>query len=479
MTSTLTMDFREEYEAERSRWLRRRVLWFCGVSLVLAGLSLMALAVSMLPAVAGAEGPPEMPALAVVLAFASQMVSAVLLFAVLMKVARSLLRSDQLHRIVFWTIVAIGLVNLLPVPAVAMFDAGGDAGAEGPQIQSVAPLMTVLWVHFLAALFISWTPKEAISPLIPLLIVSAVITLAFSPATLPMRVVYVALSPLVGVPGVLIGWWRHSRFRQEFHLKMLRGHYGTMKRELTNARRIQEVLFPQPITGGPVRFDFRYEPMRQIGGDYLYSALDESRDGSPARLNVVIIDVTGHGISAALTVNRIHGELERLFGERQDLSPHDALAALNHYINVTLAKHNVYATALCLRVDPEAEIVEWASAGHPPAFLLNASGLIDRLEPTAYMLGATGDDVFQPNGESMPFKRGDAIVAYTDGVIEARNRDGRMLTIEGVQAIMATLAGGVSSSGYAESVLRAVREHRFGAVDDDTLIVEVSRPLGV
>jgi serine phosphatase RsbU (regulator of sigma subunit) len=192
---------------------------------------------------------------------------------------------------------------------------------------------------------------------------------------------------------------------------------------------------------------------------------------------VVIIDITGHGISAALTVNRIHGELERLFGERSDISPGATLTALNHYVNVALAKHNVYATALCLRADPEEETIQWASAGHPPAFLRTAGGLLERLEPTAMMLGAGGDDGFEPAQQSMPLNRGDTVIAYTDGVIEARDQTGRMLTIEGMQAVMASLPLVTESPTCADTVMTAVQRHRVGAVQDDTLIVELTRPL--
>jgi serine phosphatase RsbU (regulator of sigma subunit) len=312
---------------------------------------------------------------------------------------------------------------------------------------------------------------------VPLLAVSAVITLIFSPAPLAARLIFIVLSPLVGVPGVLIGWWRHSRFRQKFQFQMLRGHYGVMKRELTDARRIHEVLFPPRIEDGPVRFDYRYEPMRQIGGDYLYTCFDRSCDGGEGRLSVVIIDVTGHGISAALTVNRLHGELERLFGERSDLSPGETLTALNHYVNVALAKHNVYATALCLRIDPAREAVQWASAGHPPAFLRTAGGLLERLEPTAMMLGAGGDHEFEAHEQSMPLRPGDTVIAYTDGVIEARDQTGRMLTIEGMQAVMAALPLVTESASCADAVMAAVQRHRYGPVQDDTLIVELRRPL--
>jgi sigma-B regulation protein RsbU (phosphoserine phosphatase) len=474
MTSSFTMDFREEFEAERTRWLRRRVAWYCAVMMGVIALMLAIMIVARLPN-AGAEGAYSMRV------FWLQVFNALpelaVFAAALSWVRRHAASRERLLRIVFIVIVAVGLTDVvfttlivrLATPAeesLAIVRAGVGVGSLG----------MVFMLHGFATLFIPWTPREAVRPLVPLLIAVAIVTLLFSEASMGQRVLVIVLSPLVGVPGVAVAWWRHSRFRTRFHFMKLRGEYGTMKRELTDARRIHDVLFPPAITDGPVRFDFRYEPMRQIGGDYLYTCVDDSRDGCPPRLTVVIIDVTGHGISAALTVNRIHGELERLFGEKIDLSPGETVTALNHYINVALAKHSVYATAICLRVDPAEEVVQWCSAGHPPAFVLTAGGLIDRLEPTAIMLGAARDDEFDPDARSMAFRQGDVVIAYTDGVTESRNQDGRMLGIEGLQAVMAALPPGRAAAGdYTEAVLRAVREHRFGATADDTLIVGVCR----
>ena len=473
MTSTVTMDFREEFEAERTRWLHKRFLWFCAITMGVLVLGL----VLGIPAILMAEDPDATPGRVVVLQLLSGVPQFAILLACFARVRRQALSRDRLVKLVFWLFVIVGTLDLLPVPLYGPWATAPTVGPFGIASPD-APVRNLFLMHLFAAMLIPWTPREAIRPLVPLLILIAAITLIFSELAFDERMLVVLVSPLIGVPGVAIAWWRHSRFRTQFHFMKLRGEYGTMKRELTDARRIHDVLFPEPIADGPVRFDFRYEPMRQIGGDYLYTCVDESSDGRPARLSVVIIDVTGHGISAALTVNRIHGELERLFGEHRDLSPGDTVTALNHYINVTLAKHNVYATALCLRIDSQRDVVEWASAGHPPAFVLTASGLIDRLESTAFMLGAASDEEFQANAESMPLKRGDTVIAYTDGVTEARNQKGRMLTIEGVQAVMASLAARGERSDCADALLRAVQEHRFGPVADDTLIVQINRPLG-
>src|SRR5690606_31991441 len=144
------------------------------------------------------------------------------------------------------------------------------------------------------------------------------------------------------------------------------------------------------------------------------------------------------GIGAALTVNRLHGEIERQLGERADAQPGDLLTGLNDYLHHTLASHSVYATALFLRIDPNTGRLSWASAGHPPAFLRTLEGRIERLDSTTLVLGACRGSDFVPNEQSCRFLPGDMLIAYTDGAIEARNSAGRMLSVDGLQRAIAS-----------------------------------------
>lgn len=467
MTATVTTDFRQEFEAERTRWLRRRFLWYSGF---LSGwwllLTVLALPVWLSPGAAGNVGAAEV---------AANALSALFFFGAFLFVFRTPLDQQELIRLVFWLIVINGAVRLATTSDLVQTEVA-DSSAS-------AAIAGVFLSHFFASLFLPWTPREAIRPLVPLLLIYAALTLLTGEGSFVGRVIAVALSPVVGAPGVAWSAWRHGRFRERFQNRVLRRTYGEMKRELTDARKIHEALFPPPVTDGPVRLLYRYEPMRQIGGDFLYArggSIESANSDGDQPLSAVIVDVTGHGIAAALTVNRLYGELERLFGERPDLEPGEALSALNSYAHYTLASHSVYLTALCVRVDPSRESLEWASGGHPPAFLRTADGRIDRLESTAFVLGACHGDDFQPGQQCVRFAPGDALIAYTDGAIESRDDHGRMLGLDGFQRLVASLkpdAG--AANGWAPAILRAVDEHRAGPPADDTLIVEIYRPLEV
>jgi serine phosphatase RsbU (regulator of sigma subunit) len=290
-------------------------------------------------------------------------------------------------------------------------------------------------------------------------------------------IIFVLLSPLIGAPGVLVVTVRNALFQKKFTYKALRGRYSEMKRELGLARQIHEDLFPPPITEGPFRLSYYYEPMRQIGGDYLHARLVIPPGRSQATLHLTVMDVTGHGISAALTVNRLHGEMDRILAENPNTTPGQMLTGLNRYMHATLAGHSVYATALCVAVEPEANILRWASAGHPPAFLKQVNGRIEELHSTTFVLGVTLGEDFDADEQHIPFHPGDTLLAYTDGAIESRNADGRQLGVNGLLAAFATQQPN-PTAGWPSTLAEWVRGFRVGPSQDDILLVELRRVLG-
>jgi hypothetical protein len=464
--SAFTSDFRHEYEAERERWLRRRFLWYTGIVSLLSVLSAAGAAVVLwamaakLPAGAASASWIKLGlgALATVPYIGSFFYAR----------RRTGVSRAQLLRITYALILINGVLQLasdLTVRALVV---------DMPQVQAgLSWIASILSTHVFACLFLPWTPREAVRPLVPLLVLNAVFTLVSSDPVLA-KVLTLVLSPVIAVPGALICWWRFSRFRDRFTLNVLRGRYAEMRHELHSARQIHESLFPGPITEGPVRFAYIYEPMRQIGGDYLYATQKVAPDGSRL-VHLALLDVTGHGIPAALTVNRLHGELDRIFAENPGIGPGEVLTLLNRYVHLTLATHSVYVTALCFRVDAEADTLEYASGGHPPAFLRAVDGTIERLDSTALVLGAAAGPDFEPMPRTLRFGPGDALIAYTDGATEARDANGRYLGIAGIQGVIASGAP-AGAGGWPSLVADAVVRHRHGPSADDTLVIEITRP---
>jgi serine phosphatase RsbU (regulator of sigma subunit) len=469
-----TTDFHHEFAAETSRLFRRRFLWFLGtvaavylVSILFTAVPFVLDAVGLIPgqgfdaAVQRFLGKVRGGTAGVVLVLCLTVIDLGVFAWCFARINRGTTDLARLQRFSFWFLVYRGMMDILTL---WMLNHVGFPWLLG-------------FYHVLACIFLPWTPMQSVRPLMAVLVVNAVMVLLFSTMGATGKALTIVLSMFVVAPGAGIAWFKTNRRTDDFKMRFLQSRYGQMRRELIDARRLHESLFPSPLTQGPLRLDYRYEPMRQIGGDYLYARFSPVLDGRPAAFNLLLLDVTGHGIAAALTVNRLYGEVERLYAENPHARPGEVLTALNRYVHLTLAGHSVFATALCVRFDPGCDELEYASGGHPPAFLLAVDGTIHQLESTAFVLGAASTADFDADPRTVRFGPGDRIVAYTDGAIEARSPQGRMLGVQGLQRM---LAGAVQQGvpEIASAVLTYVERHRAAPPEDDTLVVEIVRDVG-
>ncbi|MCC5823518.1 MAG: serine/threonine-protein phosphatase [Phycisphaerales bacterium] len=334
--------------------------------------------------------------------------------------------------------------------------------------------------HLIACLVFPWTVRQALIPIAIVLPLSVLSRLTLEGGTLGGTVLGTVWVMTILSPAVLICGIRHTQRVQRFNNRFLTQRYGMLRQELAYARQLHESLFPEPKVTGPIRFSYRYEPMRQIGGDYLYANTERIEGGEA--VSVVLLDVTGHGIPAALTVNRLHGEIDLRFAEQPGIGPGELLRLLNRYIELTLAKHSIFATAVCFRFDSASGKLTYASGGHPPAFIRGIDGTLRDLDPTSFVLGACSDRDFDPGEREVDFHEGDSLIAYTDGAIEARSVQGNMLKINGLRRILAApLPSGTRDAGlgtWSERLLAEVTHHRGGMPpEDDTLVIEIYRAI--
>lgn len=474
IATALTSDFRQAFEAETTFLLRTRFLWFTGVMGAFnAAMALITLIVQLVakPYLFGdsASSPVSVkldPGPGSGWHWAVEVAELFGFWGCFFAVRFNKVPRDQLLNLTMLLVVYSGVLNIVG-------DALGISGVWG--------MPGVMVTHLVACLFLPWSPEQALKPFLPLLALFAA-TQALEKhvgglADRAGKVVFMtALGSLAGLPGILVCWARHSRRMEAFKVRFLSHRYGEVRRELTDARRIHESLFPVPKNHGPLTLRYLYEPMRDIGGDYLYlfATREEVPGHVPDRMNVVVLDVTGHGIAAALTVNRLHGELQRIFAEHPHITPGETLRLLNRYVNLTLADHCVFATAICARVDADAGLIEFASGGHPPAFVRAVDGTLHQLRATAVVLGALPDAEFDPAPATTPFGPGDSLIVYTDGALESRGASGRMLGLAGLERILASNAPD-PSGGWPATLLHAVEQFRAGPPHDDTLVVEVTR----
>jgi len=464
-----TSEFAGEFEAHTLRLLKQRFVVFCTIGaifgMLVTGVGLINRCVRLY------YGSQDNAASALrslwgeifegVMAVGASLIPVVVFIIALLWTQRGKVREQSLLRLSQLVVIVVGAYHLIA----ARLGWGGSVGW-------LEAAMTLL----LACILLPWSARSAMLAGGALLLINCAVRV-LSGAGIGQSIAYFAISIAIFAPSVLFAWLKHSQYASQFKMAVLQKRYGEVRRELTDARRIHEALFPARIDAGPLRLEYQYEPMSQIGGDYLYAHIGPGVTGGQ-RLSVVLMDVTGHGIPAALTVNRLHGELERVFAEDPTIQPGAVLCLLNRYVHLTLASHSVFVTALCLRIDSSTGVLEFASGGHPPAFLIGVDGTVRELNSTAYVLGACEAAEFDAAQLATEFGPGDTLVAYTDGAIEARDRAGKMLGVQGMLRMVASMAGVRNDErSWSRELLSAVEHYRYGPPADDTLVVEIERAL--
>lgn len=180
------------------------------------------------------------------------------------------------------------------------------------------------------------------------------------------------------------------------------------------AETLQAAVLPDdlPVVPG-LSFAARYAPaveddVSHVGGDW-YDAFTANGD-----VIVVVGDVSGHDLAAALVMGQVRNGLRTLFIEHDD--PGRVLSVLDRQL--ALVDDGPIATAVCIRYR-DGELA-WTSAGHPPLLLLRSTGDASYLEGAAAPVLGVGvrDHEYAPHAARL--ERGDLLIAFTDGVIEHR-----------------------------------------------------------
>lgn len=470
MARWLETEVRAEFEATRARWLRRRV----GAYFIVLGVVSAWVVVWLwryLP-----EGAPNERTLRTLAIVGAALQGAALAGGLAIVAGRREWRRRGLLTVVF---VVFGVYTIAAMVGAAPWSEALNAwrssvvGYETHLGTGIPVMGAVLLAHLVGSLLLPWTAREAAAPAaLPLALFLGLIALFDPPESRLQAMVFtVGLFFVVTAPGLLICAWRGHRFHQRFHLHAARDRYELVAGELDAARKIHERLFPQPIREGDLRLEFAYEPMRSIGGDLLYV-----RRADQGRLWVVVLDVTGHGIAAALAVNRLAGEMDRYFGDTAAPSVTGALHALNRYIALSLGADGVFATAVCMEFDPARSALRWASGGHPAVMVTRIDGSVELLDSTTFMLGVQDGEAFEEPAGETKFGPGDRALAVTDGAIETMRADGRQFGVSGLRGALTEDSG--SGEGRVHRLLERLLAWRSGPAQDDTLLVEVRSAVG-
>lgn len=185
--------------------------------------------------------------------------------------------------------------------------------------------------------------------------------------------------------------------------------------ELETARQIQTSILPARVPEiENLRIAAAYRPMTAVAGDFY-----EFLRGDDHQLGILVADVSGHGIPAALISSMIKVAMQSVVSVAHD--PAQVLGGLNRILSNEL--RGQLTSAAYLWIDAEAHIARYSAAGHPPLLCWKgASGELLRVESNGLLFGVAGDCEYPV--KTLAVKRGDRFLIYTDGLTEPENARG-------------------------------------------------------
>jgi serine phosphatase RsbU (regulator of sigma subunit) len=235
-----------------------------------------------------------------------------------------------------------------------------------------------------------------------------------------------------------------------------------LRRELELSRLIQTEMLPRGgLRLGPAEIKGISIPAREVGGDFFnYFVLPDGR------LALLVGDVSGKGVSAALLMANVQATLRARLSLETDLA---ALAAgLDRDIDETTPR-GVFFTLFMGILDGNGRTLRYVNAGHNPQFVVRATGEIAALSSTGLPIALFSGHEYRE--AAIDLQPGDLLFFYTDGLVEAENDAGEMFGADRLQSVLrtATTEGVDAILQHVEGTVRAFRG-RTEPLDDATLM---------
>ncbi|MCT7950446.1 SpoIIE family protein phosphatase [Ancylothrix sp. C2] len=247
-----------------------------------------------------------------------------------------------------------------------------------------------------------------------------------------------------------------------------------LEADLADAALYVQSLVPPPMNGKAASIDWRFVPSQQLGGDcFDYYWLDDER------LAIYLLDVSGHGVGAALlSVSMLNILRSRSLPNTNFYQPHEVLKALNKAFQMNhQLDHYVdkYFTIWYGVYHRSRRKLVYSSAGHPPAVLMSGNSAtnfqVKKLKTQGFPIGMfpEAEYVF----DSCDLTPGSSLYVFSDGIYELNLPDGNVWTLD--DFIKQLVVNRQTEQASLDRLLDAVR--RTGACEtfeDDLSVVKVS-----
>jgi len=265
---------------------------------------------------------------------------------------------------------------------------------------------------------------------------------------------------------------KRMREEQELYVAALVDAREKLEEELRDGAAYVRSLLPEKVSLPDLAVDWEYIPSASLGGDaFGYHLLGDGASG-PGKFALYLIDVSGHGIEAALFSVTLMNMLKPQILPGADFAdPASVLAGLNASFRME-EQNYLFFTAWCGVWDPAARELSYASAGSPPAVLVVPDGSYASLSGGGTIVGVGPDSSYETKTQSVP--PGSSLYVFSDGIFEFRAHDGTIFGLERFVRLLAGAAAGGERGPALRRILDCARaECSTERFPDDVSFLEV------
>jgi serine phosphatase RsbU (regulator of sigma subunit)/CheY-like chemotaxis protein len=242
----------------------------------------------------------------------------------------------------------------------------------------------------------------------------------------------------------------------------------TFERELFMARSVQQIIIPRTFPKSEYfEIGGRYHPMQNLGGDYydVFPFTDNS-------MGIAIVDVSGHGISAALITTMAKMSFANL--AKPHNPPFYVLDEINASLLKTVGGAGMFLTAFYGIIDLSINELIYSNGGHNEVLLLHKDGTYTELCSLNPIVGMFPEEEYVSS--SCPIHPGDILILYTDGIVESKDKKGNFL---GKPQLMEILKENceLSPDDLSEFVLQKIYDYTGNSEPEDDLSILITRIL--
>ena len=241
-----------------------------------------------------------------------------------------------------------------------------------------------------------------------------------------------------------------------------------MAQEIQTAQNMQMGLLPEPLDISGLDLAGRCLAANRVGGDYYnYLWMDDDQ----RKLAIVIADVAGHDMSAAIPAVMFSGMLD--FAVKEG-APGAMLTALNQSL-CQQPKRTPFITCCVAIIDLDEKQMRWSKAGHPEIYhYCTHKDAVEELTAESYPLGVSQKSDY--SDETVPLHEGDLLIFYTDGLPEAANPSGRIYGYNRLERSIHRVAqAGLSSMEGINQMIDDVRGFIDNTEPEDDITVVVAK----